>query len=117
MATPFPEPAVRHDHGERNGVFFIEREGRRVAELTYRMMGETVVVDHTWVDPTLRGGALAPRLVQAVGDWARREQRLIRPLCSYVRSGMDRSPQTDKDVRKALTPLRYISADDNRARA
>ncbi len=101
MATPFPEPAVRHDHGERNGVFFIEREGRRVAELTYRMMGETVVVDHTWVDPTLRGGALAPRLVQAVVDWARREQRLISPVCSYVRIVMDRSPQTYKDVRKA----------------
>ncbi|HSW82296.1 MAG TPA: GNAT family N-acetyltransferase, partial [Usitatibacter sp.] len=62
--------------------------------------GETVVVDHTWVDPMLRGGALAPGLVQAVVDWARREHRLISPVCSYVKIVMDRSPETYKDVRK-----------------
>jgi len=95
----FPDP-VLHDHGERNGVFFIEREGRRVAELTYRMMGDTAVVDHTWVDPKLRGGALAPSLVQAVVDWARREKHVISPACSYVRIVMDRAPETYKDVRK-----------------
>ena len=100
MTTPLFEP-VRHDRGERNGMFFVEREGRRVAELTYRMMGETVVVDHTWVDPKLRGGALAPSLVQAVVEWARGEKRLISPVCSYVRIVMDRSPETYKDVRKA----------------
>ena len=52
-------------------MFFIERDGRRVAELTYRMNGETAVVDHTWVEPSLRGAKLAPTLVQAVVAWAR----------------------------------------------
>ena len=99
MTTPDLEP-IRHDHNERNGMFFIEHEGRRVAELTYRMMGDTAVVDHTWVDPKLRGGALAPRLVQAAVEWARREHLLISPVCSYVRIVMDRSPETYKDVRK-----------------
>jgi predicted GNAT family acetyltransferase len=92
---------IRHDQTERNGMFFVEREGRRVAELTYRMTGDTAVVDHTWVDPKLRGGALAPGLVQAVVDWARSEGLRISPVCSYVRIVMDRSPETYKDVRKA----------------
>ena len=91
---------IRHEGGERHGAFFIEREGRRVAELTYRMNGETAVVDHTWVDPNLRGGKLAPNLVQAVVDWAREANRKISPACSYVRMVMDRAPETYRDVRK-----------------
>jgi len=93
------DPIV-HDQAERNGTFFIEREGRRVAELTYRMTGDTAVVDHTWVDPKLRGGALAPSLVQAVVDWARRDNLKITPACSYVRILMDRAPEMYKDIRK-----------------
>jgi uncharacterized protein len=100
MTAP-QQDAIRHDGGERNGMFFIERDGRRVAELTYRMNGETAVVDHTWVDPSLRGGKLAPNLVQAVVDWAREGKRKISPACSYVRMVMDRSPDTYRDVRKS----------------
>ena len=95
-----PEDPIRHEDDSRHGLFFIEREGRRVAELTYRMLGETAVVDHTWVDPALRGGKLAPSLVEAVVDWARREHRKISPACSYVRMVMDRKPEAYQDVRK-----------------
>ena len=83
-----PQDDIRH----QDGAFFIEREGRRVAELTYRMMGETAVVDHTWVDPKL--------LVEAVVGWARQEKRTITPACSYVRMVMDRYPDAYRDVRK-----------------
>jgi len=100
MTTP-QEDTVRHEDGERNGSFFVEREGRRVAELTYRMLGETAVVDHTWVDPKLRGGKLAPKLVEAVVGWARQERRKISPACSYVRMVMDRYPDAYRDVRKS----------------
>jgi predicted GNAT family acetyltransferase len=98
--TASPEDTIRHEGDSPAGAFFIEREGRRVAELTYRMSGETAVVDHTWVDPKLRGGKLAPVLVQAVVDWARRENRKISPACSYVRMVMDRHPDAYRDVRK-----------------
>ncbi len=100
MTSP-PEDAIHHEDDSRRGAFFIEREGRRVAELTYRMLGESALVDHTWVDPKLRGGKLAPLLVQAAVDWARRENRKISPACSYVRMVMDRHPEAYKDVRKS----------------
>lgn len=93
------DDAIRHD--DSTGAFFVEREGRRVAELTYRMMGETAVVDHTWVDPTLRGGKLAPKLLEAAVEWARRKKHRISPACSYVRMVMDRYPDAYRDVRKA----------------
>ena len=100
MTTP-QDDAILHEHGDRNGLFYVQREGRRVAELTYRMLGDTAVVDHTWVDPSLRGGKLAPNLVAAVVGWARSENHKISPACSYVRIVMDRAPEDYRDVRKA----------------
>ena len=90
---------IRHEGGERQGAFFIEREGRRVAELTYRMMGADAMVDHTWVDPKLRGGGEARSLVAAAVEWARQEHMKLVPVCSYVRTVFDRTPGY-ADVRK-----------------
>ena len=69
-------------HGE--GGFFIEHEGRRVAELTYHRSGPDIVVTHTWVDPGRRGQGDAKRLVDAVVAYARAEKARIVTLCSYV---------------------------------
>lgn len=95
MAGNSPEQ-VRH----QPGIFFIERGGKRVAELTYAMVGDSAVVGHTWVEPSQRGGRMAPDLVAAVVDWARAEKHTITPVCSYVRRVMDRAPERYADVRK-----------------
>jgi predicted GNAT family acetyltransferase len=86
---------VRHSESGHRGVFFLERDGRRVAELTYRLSGEKALVDHTYVDPPLRGGTIAPSLVEAAVRWARAENRKIVPLCSYVRSVFARTRAYD----------------------
>jgi uncharacterized protein len=94
-----PAQQIHHESVERSGAFFIEREGRRVAELTYRMMGGDAMVDHTWVDPKLRGGGEAGSLVAAAVQWAREEHVKLVPACSYVRAVFDRTPDY-ADVRK-----------------
>jgi predicted GNAT family acetyltransferase len=83
---------IQHDESGGRGEFFVERVGKRVAELTYSASGSEAVVGHTWVDPALRGGPLAPRLVNAAVEWARREKRRIVPVCSYVRAVFERTP-------------------------
>jgi predicted GNAT family acetyltransferase len=77
----------------REGRFFAERDGRQVAELTYRMKGEDAVVDHTFVDPAARGGTLARDMVEAAVQWARRENRKIVAICPYVRSVFAKTPE------------------------
>jgi predicted GNAT family acetyltransferase len=84
-------------HGD--GVFFIERDGRRVAELTYRMAGEDVAITYTYVESKLRGGTLAGDLVEAAVQWARADKRKVIPMCSYVRAVFARTPGY-ADVRK-----------------
>lgn len=96
-----PDEVIQHESNERHGAFFIQREGRRIGELTYHLSGDTAIVGHTWVDPNLRGGGEARKLVAAVVDWARAEQRKISPACSYVRAVMDRRPAEYADVRKS----------------
>ena len=95
------EDEVRHRSLDGiHGVFFIQHDdGKRVAELAYTLAGANAIVNHTYVAPELRGGALAHRLVDAVTDWARREHHGIVPMCSYVRSVFDRSPEKYADVR------------------
>lgn len=96
-----PDEVIQHEGDDRHGAFFIERDGRRIGELSYHLAGDTAIVGHTWVDPQLRGGGAARKLVAAVVDWARREKRNISPACSYVRAVMDRKPSDYADVRKS----------------
>ena len=90
-----PEDTIHHREHDGRGEFYIEREGRRVGELTYSSMPDAMVVGHTWVDPKLRGGRLAPNLVEAVVRYARKEGRKIVPVCSYVRAVFGRSTAYD----------------------
>lgn len=84
---------IEHQQTAGRGEFFIERQGKRIAELTYSSSGPDAVVGHTWVDPSLRGGTLAPSLVRAAVDWARESNMKIVPLCAYVRAVFGRTPQ------------------------
>jgi predicted GNAT family acetyltransferase len=86
---------IRHTEGD----FFIERDGKRIAELTYHRVGSDIVVTHTWVEPSLRGQGDARRLVDAAVAWARAEKFKIVPACSYVRAVMRNDEY--RDVRKS----------------
>ena len=97
MNDATPEEISHSETGHR-GVFFLERSGRRVAELTYSLSAGKALVDHTFVEPALRGGTIAPSLVEAAVRWARAENRKIVPLCSYVRAVFSRTRAYD-DVR------------------
>ena len=52
-----------------------------------------VVIDHTWVDPSLRGQGAAGKLVQAVVDALRQSGRKARATCSYARTWFENHPE------------------------
>ncbi len=93
MTEPAVEDPIQHRCDGRRGAFFIERDGRRIAALTYSLDDGAAIVDHTWVDPALRGGNLARRLVDALVQWARAGRIRLVPTCSYVRVVIARTPE------------------------
>lgn len=87
------EHAIEHEEAGSRGAFHILRSGQRVGEMTYsRTNPSLVVVDHTYVDPTLRGHGLAQQLQDAMVAWARETNTKVIPVCSYVKLQFDRNP-------------------------
>jgi predicted GNAT family acetyltransferase len=83
---------VRKDDGHK-GAFVVEREGQRLATMTYTLGGDIVIIDHTEVDDALRGTGAGKQLVAAAVEWARSERRRILPLCPFAKSVFDRTPE------------------------
>ncbi|WP_439590254.1 GNAT family N-acetyltransferase [Hydrogenophaga sp.] len=90
---------IQHQESASRGAFVIQRDGRRIAEMTYtRTNPSLVVVDHTYVDPSLRGQGVARQLQDAMVAWARESATKVIPVCSYVKVQFDR----DASIRDVL---------------
>lgn len=93
------EHTIQHHESGGEGAFFIEEQGRRLAELTYSRTNPLLVsVDHVEVDHALRGQGMARLLLDEVVRWARASGTKIIPLCSYAAAQFDRDPSI-RDVR------------------
>lgn len=76
------------------GMFYIEQDGKTVAEMTYVWSGtDRIIIDHTGVNDVLKGkGAGKQMLVKAV-EFARNKKIKIIPLCSFAKSVFDKTPE------------------------
>jgi predicted GNAT family acetyltransferase len=87
-------PAVTHAaHGHR-GAFVFEIDGKRLAEMTYSIAGDqTIIIEHTDVDASLRGTGAGKKLLAALVDWARAEHKKVIPLCPFAKSTFEKTPE------------------------
>ena len=84
---------IQHEHSGHRGAFFLERDGERLAQMTYTVAGSRVIIDHTDVDDRLRGTGMGRKLVEAAVEWARKENARLMPLCPYAKSVFDKTPE------------------------
>lgn len=85
---------IKHDTAETKGSFYIEREGKRVAEMTYSKAGpERIIIDHTEVADETRGEGLGKKLVYQAVEFARKNKLKILPLCPFARSVFSKNPE------------------------
>lgn len=76
--------SIHHEETGHRGSFFIERDGKRVAELTYSRGNATlVIIDHTEVGSELSGQGVARKLLDAAVAWARQTNTKVMATCPY----------------------------------
>lgn len=76
---------IQHEQRSHDGAFYAINQGQQQGELTYQWQGDTTIsIDHTWVDPALRGQGVARQLLDAAVAFAREKGIKILPRCSYA---------------------------------
>ncbi|MGX9136263.1 GNAT family N-acetyltransferase [Rummeliibacillus sp. JY-2-4R] len=69
-----------------DGEFAFEsrNNGKVIAEIIWTQLGDIMVIDHTFVDTSLRGQGVAKQLLDRAANYARENHYKISPVCSYV---------------------------------
>ncbi len=85
---------IKHEENERKGAFFVERDGERLAEMTYSKAGKSrIIIDHTEVDDSLRGEGIGKQLVEKGVNFARENELTVLPLCPFAKAIIDKTPE------------------------
>jgi len=119
---------VQHEEDRSHGAFFVQRQGVRLAEMTYSRVSAAgirvapevinahsrallgtdaeaawpqalqVSIDHTEVHDQLRGLGVGRRLLDTLVTWARTTQTKIIATCPYAKAQFER----DASIRDVL---------------
>jgi predicted GNAT family acetyltransferase len=90
-------PDIKHNVDEHRFETTIDAH---VAELTYRLDGNRIILLHTGVPAEFRGKGIGAALVKAGLDYAAEHGLQVVPRCPFVASYIDKHPE----YRPLLTP-------------
>jgi uncharacterized protein len=83
----------RQEHGKK-GAIYIAKDDEWIAEMTYRREGmRKIVIEHTEVEESLRGKGVGKKLVAAAVKFARNNNLLIKPVCPFAKSVLEKSEE------------------------
>ena len=78
---------------EKERVYALNEDGKLVAEITFPETDPGVyTMDHTFVDPSLRGQGMADKLVRAALEQIRENGGTAAATCSYALSWLEKHP-------------------------
>lgn len=94
---------VMHRNAGHRGAFVIERDGVRLAAMTYsRTSPAMVLIDHTEVSDELRGQGAGRRLLDAMVAWARETHTTLVPVCPFAKAQFEKDAAI-RDVLEGAT--------------
>ena len=68
-----------------NRIYMNDENGKMIAEVTFPNLDDnTIVIDHTFVDDSIRGQGIAAKLMLEVIDYAKSNNKKIKATCSYA---------------------------------
>lgn len=76
------------------GKFYIEVEGVEAAHMTFKKLeAHCIKIDHTEVNPVLRGKGAAKQLLMEAVRYARDNNLTIIPVCEFVKGVFKKTPE------------------------
>lgn len=70
---------------EERRFYLNDDQGQMIAEITYSIAGDKLlIIDHTFVDPSLRGKQIGNKLIELVVKLAIDQNRKVIPLCPFA---------------------------------
>lgn len=83
---------------EDNRIFLLNEDGKEIAEVTFPSIKDDVVnINHTFVDPSLRGQGVASKLMMELVKKLRAQNKKALISCPYAVQWFDRHEEY-KDV-------------------
>lgn len=92
---------IQHEDNGKTGLFYIERDGKKEAEMTYFYKDEnTIDIDHTEVKESLQGKGIGTELIDAAVRFVRSKQLKVVTSCSYAKSIFEKRQAEFQDIIK-----------------
>lgn len=107
------EHTIEFKINEKNrGSFFINKEGKQIAELDFEIKNSVLNAYHTGVRPEYEGQGIAGKLFDKMVEYAREKNYKITPSCSYVSAKFRRHPDKFVDIWQQVDNKPTTGGDD-----
>jgi predicted GNAT family acetyltransferase len=85
---------ILHEDDGKKGRFYIDKGDENLAEITYVWVGEDkLIIDHTFVDESLKGQSIGYKLVLKIVEMARKRKVVVIPLCPFAKATIEKKPE------------------------
>ncbi len=78
---------------EKDRIYASDADGNVIAEVTFPTVDGVSTIDHTFVDPSLRGQGVAGELVKLAADRILEQGNKIAATCPYAVVWFERHPE------------------------
>ncbi len=76
----------------RKDGYYYNKDGKDLGVINWNLRDDVMEMNHTYVDPSLRGQGVARKLLEEAVKYAQENDYRMRPLCSYVVRTIDDVP-------------------------
>lgn len=81
--------------GQDEFAYRLEEDGQMKAEITWTELANVMVIEHTFVDESMRNQGMAKKLLDKAAEYAREKQFKMEPVCSYAVTAFERYKDYD----------------------
>lgn len=84
---------------ENGRIYSVDEKGELMAETTYVLKeNKEVDIDHTYVNPVLRGQGVASKMMEVVAEYLREKGLKATASCSYANNWLQKNKDKYSDI-------------------